>query len=113
MKKFLSDISENEKSRILSLHEDYKGNLWSKILKEQSELPKVQGSNDFTKQNALCITSYCDTKNGQAICTKAMELDFELITKSTSTTESQFKDASVVDKEINIMAMFVNLLGEL
>lgn len=27
--------------------------------------------------------------------------------------ESQFKDASVVDKEINIMAMFVNLLGEL
>jgi hypothetical protein len=27
--------------------------------------------------------------------------------------ESQFKDASVVDKEINIMAMFVNLLGEI
>ena len=27
--------------------------------------------------------------------------------------EAQFKDASVVDKEINIMAMFVNLLGEL
>jgi replication factor C small subunit len=27
--------------------------------------------------------------------------------------ESQFKDVSVVDKEINIMAMFVNLLGEL
>jgi replication factor C small subunit len=27
--------------------------------------------------------------------------------------ESQFKDASVVDKEINIMAMFVNILGEI
>lgn len=27
--------------------------------------------------------------------------------------ESQYKDASVVDKEINIMAMFINLLGEL
>jgi hypothetical protein len=27
--------------------------------------------------------------------------------------EAQFKDASVVDKEINIMAMFVNLLGEI
>ena len=27
--------------------------------------------------------------------------------------EAQYKDASVVDKEINIMAMFVNLLGEL
>jgi len=27
--------------------------------------------------------------------------------------EAQFKDASVVDKEINIMAMFVNLLNEL
>ena len=27
--------------------------------------------------------------------------------------EAQFKDASVVDKEINIMAMFVNLIGEL
>jgi len=27
--------------------------------------------------------------------------------------EAQFKDASVVDKEINIMAMFINLLGEL
>ena len=27
--------------------------------------------------------------------------------------ESQYKDASVVDKEINIMAMFVNILGEL
>ena len=27
--------------------------------------------------------------------------------------ESQFKDATVVDKEINIMAMFVNLLGEI
>jgi hypothetical protein len=27
--------------------------------------------------------------------------------------ESQFKDASVVDKEINIMAMFVNLLNEI
>jgi hypothetical protein len=27
--------------------------------------------------------------------------------------ESQFKDVSVVDKEINIMAMFVNLLGEI
>ena len=27
--------------------------------------------------------------------------------------ESQYKDASVVDKEINIMAMFVNLLGEI
>ena len=27
--------------------------------------------------------------------------------------ESQFKDSSVVDKEINIMAMFVNLLGEI
>jgi hypothetical protein len=27
--------------------------------------------------------------------------------------EAQFKDANVVDKEINIMAMFVNLLGEL
>jgi len=26
--------------------------------------------------------------------------------------ESQFKDASVVDKEINAMAMFVNLLNE-
>ena len=27
--------------------------------------------------------------------------------------ESQFKDASVVDKEINIMAMFINMLNEL
>jgi replication factor C small subunit len=27
--------------------------------------------------------------------------------------ESQYKDASVVDKEINIMAMFVNILGEI
>jgi replication factor C small subunit len=27
--------------------------------------------------------------------------------------EAQFKDASVVDKEINIMAMFINLLGEI
>lgn len=27
--------------------------------------------------------------------------------------EAQYKDASVVDKEINIMAMFVNLLGEI
>jgi len=27
--------------------------------------------------------------------------------------EAQYKDASVVDKEINIMAMFINLLGEL
>jgi len=27
--------------------------------------------------------------------------------------ESQYKDASVVDKEINVMAMFINLLGEL
>jgi len=27
--------------------------------------------------------------------------------------ESQFKDASVVDKEINIMAMFVNIIGEI
>jgi replication factor C small subunit len=27
--------------------------------------------------------------------------------------EAQFKDASVVDKEINIMAMFVNLIGEI
>jgi hypothetical protein len=27
--------------------------------------------------------------------------------------EAQFKDASVVDKEINIMAMFVNLLNEI
>jgi replication factor C small subunit len=27
--------------------------------------------------------------------------------------ESQFKDASVVDKEINAMAMFVNILGEI
>ena len=27
--------------------------------------------------------------------------------------ESQFKDASIVDKEINIMAMFVNILGEI
>jgi hypothetical protein len=27
--------------------------------------------------------------------------------------EAQFKDATVVDKEINIMAMFVNLLNEL
>jgi len=27
--------------------------------------------------------------------------------------ESQFKDASVVDKEINAMAMFVNLINEL
>ena len=27
--------------------------------------------------------------------------------------ESHFKDASVVDKEINIMAMFVNILGEI
>jgi hypothetical protein len=27
--------------------------------------------------------------------------------------EAQFKDASVVDKEINIMALFVNLLGEI
>jgi hypothetical protein len=27
--------------------------------------------------------------------------------------ESQFKDAQVVDKEINVMAMFVNLIGEL
>lgn len=27
--------------------------------------------------------------------------------------ESQYKDVSVVDKEINVMAMFINLLGEL
>lgn len=27
--------------------------------------------------------------------------------------ESQFKDSSIVDKEINIMAMFVNILGEI
>jgi len=27
--------------------------------------------------------------------------------------ETQYKDASVVDKEINVMAMFINLLGEL
>jgi hypothetical protein len=27
--------------------------------------------------------------------------------------EAQFKDSSVVDKEINIMAMFVNLLNEI
>jgi replication factor C small subunit len=27
--------------------------------------------------------------------------------------ESQYKDASIVDKEINIMAMFVNILGEI
>ena len=30
-----------------------------------------------------------------------------------SIAEAQFKDASVVDKEINIMAMFVNLLNEI
>jgi outer membrane protein OmpA-like peptidoglycan-associated protein len=83
MKKFLSDISENEKSRILSLHEDYKGNLWSKILKEQSELPKVQGSNDFTKQNALCITRYCNNENGNAVCTEGMKQDFEIVLSST------------------------------
>jgi len=27
--------------------------------------------------------------------------------------EAQFKDATVVDKEINIMAMFVNIMNEL
>jgi len=27
--------------------------------------------------------------------------------------EAQFKDASVVDKEINIMSMFVNILNEI
>ena len=27
--------------------------------------------------------------------------------------EAQYQDASVVDKEINIMAMFVKLMGEL
>lgn len=92
MKKFLSDISENEKNRILSLHENYKEILKNKILNEQQELPKVQGSNDYTRKNSLCITRYCKNENGAAVCTEGMNADFKIVSESTDETEGIASD---------------------
>ena len=95
MKKFLSDISENEKNRILSLHENYKEILKNKILTEQLDMPKIQGSANDEPENALCKTNYCKTVNGTAQCTDGMLKDFELLSKYIDNTRDA-ADAYVI-----------------
>ena len=109
MKKFLSDISENEKNRILSLHENYKEILKNKILTEQLDMPKIQGSANDEPENALCKTNYCKTVNGTAQCTDGMLKDFELLSKYIDNTRDA-ADAYVIATTMATIVLFSNFI---